>query len=170
MKRTAADIRSDIDIVTQEIMDGSEDAVFPVLMEEGEDKVIACLHVLTRMHSEILGGKVPLQTAISYIKARERAIARLEMEVVLTMEAIGQKKIDRPDGKISTIEPKKIVFIDDEELIPEDFMVEVPATSRPDKKTLLELLQMGISVEGVRMVDGKTGLRYLKPKAIKGEE
>ena len=81
------------------------------------------------------------------------------------MEAIGQKKIDRPDGKISTIEPKKVLHVDDEELIPADFMVEVPATSRPDKKSLLDLLKMGISVEGVRMVDGKTGLRYLKPKA-----
>jgi len=164
MKRTAADIRADIYTVAQEIISGKDDISFPLLLEEAEEKAIACLHVLTRMHAEILEGKVHLDRAKAYIDQRKRAVERLEAEISLTLEAMGTNKIDRPDGRVTVLPAKKVVVIDDETKIPDDFMVVIPESKRPDKKALAEILKDGIAVEGARLEDGKSGLRYDKPK------
>lgn len=162
--RTNQTIRTDIADVVQKIIDGEEGVAFPLLLEEAEDKVVACLAVLNKMHGEVAAGKVALETAASFIKRRQAAIARLETEITMTMEAMGENKIDRPDGKVTLVAGRAVLLVNNPESIPEAFWRVIPEKREVDKVPLLKAVQEGLQVPGVAIGTGNSSLRYPKPK------
>lgn len=167
-KRTNADIRADINATVASIIEGEEGASFPLLLEEAEDKVIACLHVLTTMHAEVLEGQVHLEAAKSFIDRRKKAIDRLETEIHLTMEAMGENKIDRPDGRVTVVAGRPMVQVLEAGKIPLEYQRVIPEKREPDKARILADLKAGKEVPGTSLGTGAASLRYEKPKA-KGE-
>jgi hypothetical protein len=87
-------------------------------------------------------------------KSRESAASRLRAYLKNNMAACGITEIKALDGTFTAKlfrERDAVVIIDSENLIPADYMRQIPARSEPDKSLLLRALKEGYSIPGVSL-------------------
>lgn len=83
---------------------------------------------------------------------------RLKHNIKAAMEAFGVDKIEGEIIKLSLAKIPASVEIKDENLIPKFLKTEVPATWKPDKKAIKEVLESGETVLGAELITGKKRL------------
>ena len=91
-------------------------------------------------------------------KAIEKRAASLKAYLKDNMERAGITKIESPWFVVSIAQNPASVQIDDESLIPDDYMREIPATFAPDKKLMKSAMDEGYTIPGARLTRG-TSLR-----------
>lgn len=91
-------------------------------------------------------------------KAIEKRAASLKAYLKDNMERAGITKIECPFFVVSIAQNPASVQIDDESLIPDDYMREIPATFAPDKKLMKSAMDEGYTIPGARLTHG-TSLR-----------
>lgn len=99
-----------------------------------------------------------IEEAAKQMLARAKAIrnrsASLKQYLLTNMEVSGISKIESPWFVISIKQNPASVTIDDESLIPDDYMREIPATFAPDKKLMKSALDEGYIIPGARLTRG----------------
>jgi hypothetical protein len=99
----------------------------------------------------------------AYKNARENAIERLRMYSALCLEKLNQKAIKGTLGSISLRAPSKVLRIEDESKVGDEFCSYKRIV---DTSTLKEAVKSGLEVEGVSLVDGKKSV-LIKMKGVK---
>ena len=123
---------------------------------EGEFQVKAeNIGLLTQnWQSEIEQLEAYKRTIEQKIKAKKNRIDSLKDYLRGNMEATGIIKIDCPLFAINCVQGRDMVAIDDESLIPDDYITVKDVTS-PDKRKILEDLKQGIDIPGVSLTKTK---------------
>lgn len=80
----------------------------------------------------------------------ENRVEYLKEKVIDYMKASGQKSANAGTFKL-TMRESKSCEVTDESLIPLEYMVEIPATMRPDKIQMLKDLKAGKTIEGASL-------------------
>lgn len=86
--------------------------------------------------------------------ARKRA-DQIKAMLLAGMQTAGVKKIEHPQFTIAIQANPESVQIDGEDLIPEDYMREIPAKYAPDKTLIKRALQEGRTVPGASLQQTK---------------
>jgi hypothetical protein len=77
-----------------------------------------------------------------------------------SMQARGEKSVKTPLFTFSYRKPSQVAVIDDDSLLSDEFYINVPATRRVDKKTLLKALKEStIEIEGAHLGEGNINLQ-----------
>ena len=76
---------------------------------------------------------------------------------------MGKDKIVGEMGQISTRKPAKVIHIEDENLIPEDF---ASYTRVIDRSKVKDALKNGEEISGASLIDGKKSIQF-KMKGVK---
>lgn len=111
------------------------------------EKLEAYVYVQKQLESEIAGFEKEIERMSNRVLALKNRIDRLRKAQVEFMQATGQKSADAGTFKL-TLRENRSVEIEDETAIPMQYMVEVPAELRPDKKKIMAALKDGQSVKG----------------------
>jgi len=131
---------------------------FEALEGEFKEKALSVVHVIENMQSDVDS----VDREIQRLTKRKTALAnrRDSIREYLrgNMEASGIIKIECPLFAITLAKGRDVVFIEDEDLIPDE-LVEVSVISKPDKREILKRLKAGTDVPGARIEKSKTSLR-----------
>jgi hypothetical protein len=87
----------------------------------------------------------------------KNTIASIENYILTVMESMDTKKVSCDVFDVSARKPAKVATITDEGLLPARYFIEVPATKKIDKRTLLADLKNG-EIEGAELAEGKKSL------------
>jgi len=120
-------------------------------------KVDACLQVMANLEAEADMCKAQEQAFAARRKAAETQAENLKRYVKDCMAKAGK---DKAGGlKVATLtKPRKVVQIDDESVLPAEYLQQV-VTVKTDKKAIEEALKSGAEVPGAALVDSDYGLR-----------
>ena len=131
---------------------------FEALEGEFNDKAVSVVHVINNMDSDVdaVGAEIKRLTARKTALSNRRDSIREYLRS--NMEASGITKIECPLFAITLAQGRDIVFIENENLIPDE-LVEVSVISKPDKREILKLLKAGDDVPGARIEKSKSSLR-----------
>lgn len=127
---------------------------------EGEIKIKAenIVHVLLNSDTDV----VALDAEIKRLQTRKKSIEngkeRLKDYLRFNMEATGITKIECPLFSVSLGKGRDIVSIDDEEALPDIYLITKTSTS-PAKRVILADLQLGISINGASLTKSQSSLR-----------
>ena len=169
--RKLYEIRSDlVDVLEgyRETPDGEALPDIHSIEMEAVDKIKACLFKCNEFRGKIIAAQPKLNRVLAYIKELDTAIKRIETDVMLTMEMAGITEINDEDLKLKIPKPSVKLFVEDEKLIPEQYFITIPATTRLDKKALLADVKISEEpIAGVKLIPNKVSLRYDKPKGEK---
>lgn len=131
---------------------------FEAVEGEFNDKAIAVIHVANSMDSDI----ETLKTEIARLSARKKSLEnskdRLKDYLRANMEASGITKIECPIMKISISKGRDMVQIDNEGMIPTDYL-NIVVTKSPIKADILKALKAGEDVPGCSLATGKSSIR-----------
>ena len=137
---------------------GAFDDTFQALEGQFNEKSIAVVHVIQNVDSDIsvIDDEISrLSEMKSVLKNKKESIREY---LRTNMEANGITKIECPIFKISLAKGRDVVFIDNEDLIPDD-LVEVTVVQKPNKAEILRRLKAGDDVPGARIEKSQTSLR-----------
>ena len=123
-----------------------------------EDKIEATIIVSRQLEADAEACKAEAKRLTDRAKAFERNADACRERVLWAMEATSRDKIKRPLFTITRAKPRPVLAIDDESLIPSDYVVE-KVTRSPDKKALLDALKSGEKLPGVHVGESKPSLR-----------
>lgn len=87
--------------------------------------------------------------------AAKKRVEQIKAMLLAGMETAGVKKIEHPQFTIAVQANPESVQIDGEDLIPDDYMREIPATHAPDKVLIKKALKEGFSVPGASLKQSK---------------
>ncbi len=125
---------------------------------EFEEKGKALATVVLNMSTDVEA----IDAEITRLQDRKRAIVNRQesMKEYLreNMDAAGIKKITHPLFSISCSPGREIAVIDDEKMIPDDFM-RVKTECAPDKAAIVAALKEGKDVPGVHLERAKSSIR-----------
>lgn len=142
---------TELDFDTQTIKDTLEGE-----SKELEEKIESYGFVIRNMDSFIESMKAEENKIADRRKAHEKKVERIKQWLFDNMLACNISKIEYPAFQISIQKNPPKVLIDDETLIPKEFMVSHPAPSpTPDKKAILAKLKAEESVPGCRIESDK---------------
>lgn len=119
------------------------------------EKLEAYIHVQKQLEAEIVAFKSEIDRMTERKKSLEAQVERLKRAQVDFMLATGQRSATAGTFKL-TLRDNKIVCIENESLIPREFMTEKPATYQPDKKAIMAALKDGKTVAGVHIETNTT--------------
>ena len=125
--------------------------------EQLEDKIEATIIVARQLEADAEACKVEAKRLTERAKAFERNAKACKDRVLWAMETTGRDKIKRQLFTITRAKPRPVVEIDDEALLPSEYVIE-RVTRAPDKKALLEALKAG-EVTGAHLGESKPSLR-----------
>lgn len=151
--RALADKLHDLDLDEQTIADTLE-AESGDVIEKGKNVAA----VFRNLESDAKQIKEAEQQLAERRKAIEKRADALKQYLKTNMEIAGIQKIDSPWFVVSIATNPASVIVDDESLIPDDYMREIPATYSPDKKLIKSALDEGYVVPGCHLERG-TSLR-----------
>lgn len=83
--------------------------------------------------------------------AAKKRIDRIKSQLLHGMQTAGVQKVEHPQFTIGIQANPDAVQIDGEDLIPSDYMREVPATYSPDKTLIKKALKDGFTVPGASL-------------------
>lgn len=123
-----------------------------------QEKAQALVTVVRNMDSDVDA----LDDEIKRLQARKTAIKNRQdsMRDYLreNMERTGIKKISCPLFTINCVAGREITVINDEDNIPDDYMV-VKTEIRPDKAAITKALKDGVEIPGVTLDRAKSSIR-----------
>jgi len=127
---------------------------------EGEfnEKALALTSVTLNIDADIKAARDALKSLQARIKAMENKRDGLREYLRQNMEATGIKKISCPIFSVTCKKPAEVLVIEDEDLIPDDYMVVPEPVVKPDRKRLLADLKAGKDIPGVHKEPGKASL------------
>lgn len=121
-----------------------------------QEKATNITYVLENMRATIEA----MDGAMSRMAERKRRIQaqsdRLRQYVIGCMVSAGIRKIECPNFTMSVRDNPPHVVIDDEDILPINYLREPPTRLVPDKKKILEEIQNGKIIEGCHVECGKT--------------
>lgn len=85
-------------------------------------------------------------------KAVEKRAASIKQYLLSNMERAGISKIESPWFVVSVKQNPESVQIDDESVLPPDYLREIPAKYEPDKNLIKQALKDGADVPGCKLV------------------
>ena len=122
-----------------------------------EDKIEATIIVSRQLEADAEACKAEAKRLTDRARAFERNAKACKDRVLWAMETTGRDKIKRQLFTITRAKPRPVVEIDDEALLPSEYVIE-KVTRAPDKKALLEALKAG-EVAGAHLGESKPSLR-----------
>lgn len=114
------------------------------------EKLESYIHVQRQLESEIAGFEAEIKRMQERKAVLENHVKRLKQAQVEFMQATNQKKATAGTFTL-TMRENKSCEIEDEALIPLEFMVEIPASFRPDKKAMLAAMKNGEKISGAKL-------------------
>lgn len=114
------------------------------------EKLEAYVHVMKQLEAEREAYENEIERMSNRVHAIKNHVERLRKAQVEFMQATGQKTAKAGTFSL-TLRESKAVEIEDESAIPMQYLVEVPAAFRPDKKAIADALKDGQSVKGASM-------------------
>lgn len=100
--------------------------------------------------------------AIKQMQAREKTKRKhaenIKKYLADQMDRAGKTKVNSPWFVVSVAQNPASVIVDDESLIPDDYMREIPASYSPDKKLIKSAMDEGYAVPGCHL-ERATSLR-----------
>lgn len=90
-------------------------------------------------------------------KSMQSKQSKFNEYVLFCMDKLGIKKIETPLGIISTRKSPASLVVEDESIVPNEFIV-IKQTESIDKTAIKNLMKKGESVEGCRLVTDKKSL------------
>lgn len=111
------------------------------------EKLESYVYVQKQIESEIAAFDTEIKRMTDRKHSLEKQIDRLKQAQVDFMLATGQKSAAAGTFKLSVRENKSVEVVDEAQ-IPLSYMVEIPASFRPDKKEILKALKDGQQISG----------------------
>lgn len=127
---------------------------------EGEfnEKAVSVVHYIKNLDSDAEA----IDTEIKRLSARKKAISAKQEAIKdylrFNMDATGIKKIECPLFTISSVAGREIVSIDEEALIPDEF-IEIKSVIQPRKADILKALKAGNEVPGASITRSQNTIR-----------
>lgn len=117
------------------------------------EKLESYVYVQKQLEAEIAAFEKEIERMTDRKAALENRVKRLKEAEREFMQATGQTSANAGTFKLS-LRQTKSVQIEDEGIIPMQYMVEVPATMRPDKKAMLADMKEGKTIAGASIKIG----------------
>lgn len=114
------------------------------------EKLESYVYVQKNLEAEIDAFKAEIERMTERKKSLEAQVERLKNAQIAFMQASGQKSANAGTFKL-TMRENKSVEITDEAAIPAEYITEIPASTRPDKKAMLAALKDGAKIEGAQL-------------------
>lgn len=114
------------------------------------EKLESYVYVQKNLEAEIDAFKAEIERMTERKKSLEAQVERLKNAQIAFMQASGQKSANAGTFKL-TMRENKSVEITDESVIPAEYITEIPASTRPDKKAMLAALKDGAQIEGASL-------------------
>lgn len=114
------------------------------------EKLESYVYVQKQLEAEIVAFKAEIGRMTERKKSLENQVERLKNAQIAFMQATGQKSTNAGTFKL-TVRENKSVEIMDETVIPSEYVTEIPASTRPDKKSILAALKAGAEIEGAKL-------------------
>lgn len=114
------------------------------------EKLESYVFIQKQLEAEIAAFKAEIERMTERKRSLENHVERMKRAQIDYMQATGQRSASAGTFKL-TLRDNKSVAVDDESLIPREFMVEKPATYQPDKKAIMAALKDGKDVPGARI-------------------
>lgn len=138
------------------------DAAFTIV--HGETSLVEVIDEIIERIATIEAYQTGIAGAIDKMKARSDRLdvqaARLKASLLMALDTIGAKKLERPAATLSLAKTPDKVMITSEPDLPSGFLVE-KTTVTPDRKAILAALKEGATVPGAVLSNGGTSLRIL---------
>jgi predicted nucleic acid-binding Zn-ribbon protein len=115
-----------------------------------EEKLEAYVHVQKQLEAEYAAFDAEVTRMEKRMDSIRAQIDRLRRAEVEFLQATGEKKAKAGTFTI-TLRESQAVTVDDAAAIPADFLREIPAEIRPDKKAIRDALKAGQNVPGVHL-------------------
>lgn len=115
-----------------------------------DEKLESYCYVQKNLEVELAAFKAEKERICSHIDTLTKQIDRLKAAQVEFLQASGQKKAKAGTFTLSLRETMSCEILD-ESIIPAEFRVEIPASSRPDKKAMLAAMKNGEEISGVQL-------------------
>lgn len=151
-----------LDSVHQHFCD-DEDAAITVV--EGETSLLEVIdEVLVRL-TEIDAHCEGIDMAVAKLAARKNRLGaqaeRLKSSLLLALDTIEAKKLERPAATISVAKVPDKAVITNEESLPAAYLKE-KTEIKPDRKAILDALKAGHAIPGAEMSNGGVTLKILR--------
>jgi hypothetical protein len=119
------------------------------------EKLESYVFIQKQLEAEIAAFKAEIERMTERKRSLEANVERMKRAQIDYMQATGQRSASAGTFKL-TLRDNKSVAVDDESLIPREFMVEKPATYQPDKKAIMAALKDGKTVAGAHIETSTT--------------
>jgi hypothetical protein len=119
------------------------------------EKLESYVFIQKQLEAEIAAFKAEIERMTERKRSLENHVERMKRAQIDYMQATGQRSASAGTFKL-TLRDNKSVAVDDESLIPREFMVEKPATYQPDKKAIMAALKDGKTVAGAHIETSTT--------------
>ena len=114
------------------------------------EKLESYVYVQKQLESEIAAFKAEIDRMTDRVHSLQRHVDRMKRAQVDYMQATGQKSANAGLFKLS-LRRNTSCEIMDEALIPMEYMIEVPAEFKADKKAMLAALRNGEKIAGASL-------------------
>lgn len=114
------------------------------------EKLESYVYVQAQLEAEIGAYKAEIDRMTERKKSLEAQVERLKNAQIAYMQATGQKSANAGTFKL-TLRANKSVEITDESAIPDEYLTFIPASTRPDKKTMLAAMKNGAEIAGASL-------------------
>ena len=114
------------------------------------EKLESYVYVMKQLEAEVTAFQTEIDRMSERVASRKRHIDKLKSAAVEFMMATGQKSANAGLFKMSLRENKSCEIVD-ETVIPMEYMVEIPASLRPDKKAMLAAMKNGEHIAGAAL-------------------
>lgn len=136
----------------EEITQEQLDAAFANIVK----KDAALCHFLKDVEASVVAFKAEEKRIADRRKALENAIGRVKEYAKLCMERLGMDRLEAGTFKLSIQANPPALEITDEEAIPNEYKIVIPATVAPDKERIKSDLKAGKDIPGAKLTVGKS--------------
>lgn len=148
--RQTADQLADLDLPPEVVADTLESVALP--LEQKAVSVACFVRNLEATAEQIKMAEEAMAKRRKAIQARADNVRKYLMD---NMERCGISKIESPYFNLTIRDNPESVEIEQPELIPKDYMREIPATYQPDKALIKQAIKDGHDVPGAKLVRGQ---------------
>lgn len=142
------------------------EAEIQVYLRALPQKVDGIAHVLKTWENQVSFGKAEVKRVADRAARFQRLYDHLTGYVIPILEALPEPKkgTRRLEGQSSTLALASCpasVNVTNETAVPARFLVEIPATTRPDKDAIKKAIQAGEQVAGAELITDKQRLKVI---------
>jgi hypothetical protein len=123
---------------------------------ELSDKIISIAKWIKNLEASAKSRREAATEMLTRADSEERRIASLKQYLLDNMEFAGLPKVDSPWFVVSVKTNSPSTIIDDQSLLPSNYLREVPASFSPDKRMIKDAIKAGFDVKGAHLESTKT--------------